>query len=440
MKEAVVLIAAAIWGSVGGSEAAAAASSSMGFRLEEQGMLTLNPAHPGNYNTLGAVETGQDALVLGRRSPNMAGSVWSKTRLMHSDWYVQMRVRITGDRLGGEGLALWYVKDMGEGPVFGAPDRWTGLGIILDTFDDDGHGNNPAIMGILNDGSMQYSAKADGEGQYFGGCLRNVKNINQPLFLRVTYMQGNIKVELDDSKDGKEFVNCFEKNLGSKLPPGYHFGISGATNALPDSLEILDMRVWAAVPADLSVPPVVAGDQGAAKAAAGEATVARVESRIDGESLIKSLEGMLQTQLRTFMPQIIGGHSGEAVRKAGEKDARSHQQLLQQIDPRLHGIEESLGHLHRQVQSVIEHLNRLDPNHLQPVLNQHMDDLRDRIEVLRSESHHHINSAVRDGHLGGGRWARIGGWVAMAIVGQVGLLTLWLVLKRRAENHDKKWM
>lgn len=435
-RHALVLAAAVICGSVGDSGA-----SSVGFRLEEQGMLSLSASQPGHYNTLGAVETGHDALVLGRRSPNLSGSVWSKTRMMHADWHMQIKVRITGDRQGGEGLAIWYVKDMGEGPVFGAPDRWTGLGVILDTFDDDGHGNNPAIMGVLNDGSMSYSAKTDGEGQYFGGCLRNVKNLNQPLYLRVTYMHGNLKVELDDSKDGQEFVNCFEKNLGSKLPPGYHFGISGATNALPDSLEVLDMRIWAAIATDLSPPSgAAAGDQGVAKAASGDAVAARVESRIDGESLVKTLEGMLQAQLRTFMPQIIGGHSGEAVRKAGEKDARSHQQLLQQIDPRLHGIEESLGQLQRQVQSLAEHLNRLDPNHLQPVLNQHMDDLRDRIEVLRSESHHHINSAVRDGHLGGGRWTRIGGWVAVAIVGQVGLLALWLVLKRRAENHDKKWM
>lgn len=37
-----------------------------------------------------------------------------------------------------DGLAFWYTRTPGiEGPVFGSVDKWTGLGIFFDTYDND---------------------------------------------------------------------------------------------------------------------------------------------------------------------------------------------------------------------------------------------------------------------------------------------------------------
>jgi hypothetical protein len=46
-------------------------------------------------------------------------------------------------------MAVWYVADrMVEGPVFGSRDTWKGLGIIFDTFDNDGRVRNEGILAL----------------------------------------------------------------------------------------------------------------------------------------------------------------------------------------------------------------------------------------------------------------------------------------------------
>jgi hypothetical protein len=40
-------------------------------------------------------------------------------------------------------MAFWYTQErMEEGPVFGNRDRWNGLAITFDTFDNDGKVND----------------------------------------------------------------------------------------------------------------------------------------------------------------------------------------------------------------------------------------------------------------------------------------------------------
>jgi hypothetical protein len=76
-------------------------------------------------------------------------------------------------------LALWYTEEIGkEGPVFGSNDHWVGLGVFLDSFDNDGQQvldtlflevnislfltvnfrlqNNPYIGLFANNGSVSY--------------------------------------------------------------------------------------------------------------------------------------------------------------------------------------------------------------------------------------------------------------------------------------------
>lgn len=47
----------------------------------------------------------------------------------------QFSVHGHGKDLFGDGFAMWYVRDRNKlGPVFGAPDHFHGLAIILDTY------------------------------------------------------------------------------------------------------------------------------------------------------------------------------------------------------------------------------------------------------------------------------------------------------------------
>jgi hypothetical protein len=53
--------------------------------------------------------------------------------------------------------AIWFTETQGEeGSVFGSSSPWKGLGILLDSFDNDGQNNNPFISIMTNDGTMSY--------------------------------------------------------------------------------------------------------------------------------------------------------------------------------------------------------------------------------------------------------------------------------------------
>lgn len=86
------------------------------------------------------------------------GRIWSKNHMTSDDWEVDVAVRVNGrGRVGADGMAIWYTDKAGyEGPVFGSNDHWNGLGIFLDSFDNDGQQNNPYIMVMNNDGHQTY--------------------------------------------------------------------------------------------------------------------------------------------------------------------------------------------------------------------------------------------------------------------------------------------
>lgn len=54
--------------------------------------------------------------------------------------------------------AFWYTTTKGDynGPVFGSSDKWNGLAIFFDSFDNDNKHNNPYIMAVLNDGTKEF--------------------------------------------------------------------------------------------------------------------------------------------------------------------------------------------------------------------------------------------------------------------------------------------
>ncbi len=68
------------------------------------------------------------------------GAIWSKMALNRTDWEIEVKMKVSGrSRIGADGMAIWFTEQMGtEGNVFGSNDHWKGLGIFLDSFDNDG--------------------------------------------------------------------------------------------------------------------------------------------------------------------------------------------------------------------------------------------------------------------------------------------------------------
>ncbi|XP_042224956.1 protein ERGIC-53-like isoform X2 [Homarus americanus] len=125
------------------------------------------------------------------------GQIWTRSPTNFEWWEVDFVFRVTGrGRIGADGLAVWFCDKPGvEGPVFGSMDKWNGLGIFFDSFDNDNKRNNPYIMTMVNDGTKVYDHEHDGLSQQLGGCLRDFRNKPFPVRAKVEYYKNTLTVK-----------------------------------------------------------------------------------------------------------------------------------------------------------------------------------------------------------------------------------------------------
>ena len=106
--------------------------------------------------------------------------------MFSKEWFeIEVVIRISGrGKIGADGMAIWYTTEGAPTqvqiliklidrkksrhlklnliqadivPIYGARDKWNGLGIILDSFDNNSKGDNPIIMMHVNDGTKHYN-------------------------------------------------------------------------------------------------------------------------------------------------------------------------------------------------------------------------------------------------------------------------------------------
>jgi len=191
------------------------------------------------WNYGGSVSVFQDHLRLTPDVGSQAGYIWNKNPLSIKDWEATLSVRIDGKgRLGGDGIAFWYVAEPNlEGKAFGSRETWKGLGVFIDTFDNDNKHDNPYVSVIVNDGSKIYDPTSDGKEIQIGGCRAAFRKTAAAAFLRVRY-QGSIQrleVSYDVNSNGK-WQECYSGTVD--LPTGYYLGISAATGGVSDNQDV----------------------------------------------------------------------------------------------------------------------------------------------------------------------------------------------------------
>lgn len=171
------------------------------------------------------------------------GAIWSKLKTAFTWWEVDILFRITGrGRIGADGLAFWFTEDRGsfDGEVFGSSDKWKGLGIFFDSFDNDNKHNNPYIMAVLNDGTLEFDHANDGGSMIKGGCLKDFRNKPFPTRARIEYYMNTLTVLFHNGLTNNE--NDFEVCLRIEnvvLPQIGVFGLSAATGGLADDHDVI---------------------------------------------------------------------------------------------------------------------------------------------------------------------------------------------------------
>ncbi|XP_030385850.1 protein ERGIC-53 [Scaptodrosophila lebanonensis] len=170
------------------------------------------------------------------------GAIWTKTQTNFDWWEVEIVFRVTGrGRIGADGLAFWYTTEKGDynGPVFGSSDRWNGLAIIFDSFDNDNKHNNPYISAVLNDGTKQYDHANDGTTQLLSGCLRDFRNKPFPTRARIEYYNNVLTVLIHNgmTNNNEDYEMCLRAD-NVLLPKHGYFGVSAATGGLADDHDV----------------------------------------------------------------------------------------------------------------------------------------------------------------------------------------------------------
>ena len=196
---------------------------------------------PNTWMTGGTATLTEDFIRLTPDTGSAKGGVWNLRPMSARDWTAELEFEVQGrGRVGADGMALWYTSTPAytEGDAFGSLSSWRGLAVTIDTFDNDRKHDNPKIGVIVNDGSKTYDASTDGSELMLGSCVREVRNLNHPSKLRVTYLSGarRLNVDVDINNEGR-WESCWAGD-NVDLPAGYHFGITAATGGLTDNHDV----------------------------------------------------------------------------------------------------------------------------------------------------------------------------------------------------------
>ncbi|CAF1593851.1 unnamed protein product, partial [Adineta ricciae] len=171
------------------------------------------------------------------------GRIWTKNPLVADHWLLDVKLRVTGrGRVGADGMAIWFTEKPGsEGSVFGSNDQWNGLGIFLDSFDNDALQNNPIIAVMINDGTKVYDHHNDGSSQIQGSCIRDFRNKPLPIQLKIEYINQALTIYINNgiSHDDNAFEFCTRIDR-VQLPKSGFLGVTAATGGLADDHDVLE--------------------------------------------------------------------------------------------------------------------------------------------------------------------------------------------------------
>jgi len=193
-----------------------------------------------------------------RLTPNtksQRGTIWSTRPLRARDWEVVLRFSISSEgRYGADGMAFWYTKERVQtGPVMGNTDIWNGIGIIIDTFDNDGLRDNPQIYGVYNARTFNFLPSTDGKQNTLGICGAQIRQTlknpeNKFVKLLVKFEDKTLTVSYDNSEItglSSGWINCFTAPVPiDDAHTGYYLGVTAETGGLSDFHDVKSLTTW----------------------------------------------------------------------------------------------------------------------------------------------------------------------------------------------------
>ncbi|CDR40872.1 CYFA0S05e05380g1_1 [Cyberlindnera fabianii] len=179
---------------------------------------------------------------------DQAGLIFSKNSFDDVGFEVDFRFSLHGSAktngLKGDGMAMFLTdKKLGLGTVFGAEDKFNGLGLFFDTYRNARKGRVFPYITVMNgDGNTEYDKDHDGKANELGGCTaRGIFNTKQGYVdARLIHTVEDGYLSLDYNVNGN-WVNCFSiKDV--HIPEKRYLGFSAATGDLFENAHLLDVK------------------------------------------------------------------------------------------------------------------------------------------------------------------------------------------------------
>jgi len=128
-----------------------------------------NPVLP-FWTMLGDAFANEDYVRLTPDRQSKTGAVWNTQKLAWNNWEVLVKFNINGvSTVGADGFGFWLVREVEVlGKFFGFVEKFHGIGVVVDTYDNDGTGMHPMISVLQNNGEKTYEHEHKG-GEHHGG-------------------------------------------------------------------------------------------------------------------------------------------------------------------------------------------------------------------------------------------------------------------------------
>lgn len=181
---------------------------------------------------------------------DQAGLIFNKNSFNDDGFQVELNFSIHGDakinQLKGDGMALFLTdKPLNLGVVFGAEDRFNGLGVFFDTYRNARKGPVFPYISVMNgDGYASYDKANDGKENEIAGCTaRSLYNTKQGyVTARLIHTVDDGYLSLDYNYND-EWRNCFSiKDV--HIPKERYLGIGAATGELVEVVDLYDVKVF----------------------------------------------------------------------------------------------------------------------------------------------------------------------------------------------------
>lgn len=200
-------------------------------------------------------EIGGDAVVTSdflRLTPNLPsrfGFAWNNVPNEHKNFEAVLTFNIRSrSSPGADGMALWYVEKPHrgrQGSVMGMPPNFHGLGILLDSYDNDNMRDNPgvAVIASLGDAdNINWDPESDFARTAIMRCQYDYRRSSSgPNELVVLYNERRLSVRLRGVGSRSE-TNCGEAH-DIDLSPNWYFGLTAVTGGVSDNHDVLALIV-----------------------------------------------------------------------------------------------------------------------------------------------------------------------------------------------------